>query len=203
MSRYLGPRLRITRRLGALPGFTKKQIKRKYAPGQHGPNKKQIKKTTSDYIIRLQEKQKLRFYYGISEKQLYSYIKEARRLKGVTGSLLLQLLEMRFDNIIYSLGFSPTIPSARQVIIHGHILLNNKTVNIPSFQCKPNDIISIKENSLKIIKENVNKKNLLFLPLHLDLDQKKLIGKVNSIILREDISLNINDLLVVEFYSRK
>lgn len=203
MSRYLGPRLRITRRLGILPGFTQKQIKRRYSPGQHGPNKKKIKKTISDYIIRLQEKQKLRFYYGISEKQLYGYIKEARRLKGVTGSLLLQLLEMRLDNIIYCFGFSKTIPSARQLIVHGHILLNNQPVNIPSFQCKPNDIITIKPNSLKIIKENLNKKNGRFLPFHLELDQKKLIGKINSIILREDITLSINELLVIEFYSRK
>lgn len=203
MSRYLGPKLRIIRKLGALPGLTNKIIKRKYPPGQHGPSKALNKKSTSAYVIRLQEKQKLRFYYGISEKQLYGYVKEARRLKGATGILLLQLLEMRLDNIVYRLGLAPTIPSARQLVTHGHLLLNGKNVTIPSFQCKPKDIISVNINSTALINDNLKTSNSHFLPFHLNLDKKNLIGKINSLILREDLTLNINDLLVVEFYSRK
>jgi small subunit ribosomal protein S4 len=203
MSRYLGPKLRIIRKLGALPGLTNKLIKRKYPPGQHGPSKALNKKSTSAYVIRLQEKQKLRFYYGVSEKQLYGYVKEARRLKGATGILLLQLLEMRLDNIVYRLGLAPTIPSARQLVTHGHLLLNGKNVNIPSFQCKPKDIISVSRNSTTLITDNLKTSNSHFLPFHLNLDKKNLIGKINSLIFREDLILNINDLLVVEFYSRK
>lgn len=203
MSRYLGPKLRIIRKLGALPGLTNKLVKRKYPPGQHGPSKALNKKSTSAYVIRLQEKQKLRFYYGVSEKQLYGYVKEARRLKGATGILLLQLLEMRLDNIVYRLGLAPTIPSARQLVTHGHLLLNGKNVNIPSFQCKPKDIISVSRNSTTLITDNLKTSNSHFLPFHLNLDKKNLIGKINSLIFREDLILNINDLLVVEFYSRK
>ena len=147
MSRYRGPRLRIVRRLGDLPGLTTKTTERLYPPGQHGPAKATKKSSTSEYGIRLQEKQKLRFNYGVSEKQLFSYVKEARRLPGATGTLLLQLLEMRLENIVFRLGFAKTIPGARQLVNHGHITVNGKRVNIPSFQCKPNDIISVRDKS--------------------------------------------------------
>jgi len=150
MSRYRGPRLRIVRKLGVLPGFTTKITTRNFPPGQHGPSKASKKNATTDYGIRLQEKQKLRFNYGVSEKQLFLYVKEARRLRGATGTLILQLLEMRLENIIYRLGFAPTIPSARQFVSHGHIYVNGKKLNIPSFQCKPNDIISIRQNNQSI-----------------------------------------------------
>jgi len=205
MSRYRGPRLKIVRRLGELPGFTNKITKRNYPPGQHGPNKLGKKNSSSDYGIRLQEKQKLRFNYGVSEKQLFSYVKKARHLKGATGTLLLQLLEMRLENIVYRLGFAPTIPSARQFVTHGHILVNCKRVNIPSFQCKPNDIISIKEkrNSQILIKKNSEVTNIGNVPLHLDVDKEKFTGKINSIVSRDQIPLVINDLLIVEFYSCK
>jgi len=205
VSRYLGPKLRIIRRLGELPGFTTKITERKYPPGQHGPAKMGKKNSTSDYSLRLQEKQKLRYNYGISEKQLYKYVKEARRLQGSTGTFLLQLLEMRLENIIFRLGFASTIANARQFVTHSHIRVNGKNVNIPSFQCKPNDIISIKDkaNSINIAKKNLNLSNFTSLPNHLELDKEKLIGKVKSIITREEVNLNINELLIVEFYSRK
>ena len=131
MSRYIGPKIRIIRRLGELPGLTKKTTARKYGPGQHGPSKLTKKITLSDYSLRLQEKQKLRYNYGISEKQLYGYVKEARSLKGASGTFLLQLLEMRLDNLVYRLGFSSTIASARQFVTHSHICVNNKNINIP------------------------------------------------------------------------
>lgn len=205
MSRYRGPRLRIIRKLGVLPGFTTKITTRNFPPGQHGPSKASKKNATTDYGIRLQEKQKLRFNYGVSEKQLFLYVKEARKLRGATGTLILQLLEMRLENIVYRLGFAPTIPSARQFVSHGHIYVNGKKLNIPSFQCKPNDIISIRQNkqSIDFAKKYLEVSNFNNLPSHLELDKEKLIGKVKSIISREEVNLNINELLIVEFYSRK
>jgi small subunit ribosomal protein S4 len=205
MSRYRGPRLRIIRKLGVLPGFTTKITTRNFPPGQHGPSKASKKNATTDYGIRLQEKQKLRFNYGVSEKQLFLYVKEARKLRGATGTLILQLLEMRLENIVYRLGFAPTIPSARQFVSHGHIYVNGKKLNIPSFQCKPNDIISIRQNkqSIDFAKKYLEISNFNNLPSHLELDKEKLIGKVKSIISREEVNLNINELLIVEFYSRK
>ncbi|MEM7770254.1 MAG: 30S ribosomal protein S4, partial [Cyanobacteria bacterium P01_A01_bin.37] len=117
MSRYRGPRLRIVRRLGELPGLTRKAAKRAYPPGQHG----QARRKRSEYAIRLEEKQKLRFNYGLTERQLLRYVKKARRAQGSTGQVVLQLLEMRLDNTIFRLGMAPTIPGARQLVNHGHI----------------------------------------------------------------------------------
>ena len=205
MSRYLGPRLRIIRRLGILPGFTTKITKRNFTPGQHGPSKANKKITTSDYSLRLQEKQKLRFNYGISEKQLYGYIKKARKIKGATGTILLQLLEMRLENIIYRLGLAPTISSARQFVNHGHVQVNLKNINIPSFQCKPNDLIQVKKksSSINLAKNNLVIANFINLPNHLIFNKEELKAKINFIVLRNDVNININELLVVEFYSRK
>ena len=205
MSRYCGPRLRITRRLGDLPGLTTKQTERTAPPGQHGPGKSGKKSSLSEYGVRLQEKQKLRFNYGLSEKQLFNYVKEARRLPGATGSILLQLLEMRLDNIVFSLGLASTIPAARQLVTHGHILVNGKKVDIPSFQCKPKDTISVKSKSLsqKLVKNNLVLTEMKPTPSHLELDKKELKGTILTIINPEDTLLNIDDLLIVEFYSRK
>jgi small subunit ribosomal protein S4 len=205
MSRYIGPKIRIIRRLGELPGLTKKTTARKYGPGQHGPSKLTKKITLSDYSLRLQEKQKLRYNYGISETQLYKYFKEAQRLKGLTGTLILQLLEMRLENIVYRLGFASTIASARQFVTHSHVNVNGKSVNIPSFQCKPNDLISIKPrlNSKLLAKKNLENSISSILPTHLELDKENLTGKVKGLIKREEVNLVVNELLIVEFYSRK
>jgi small subunit ribosomal protein S4 len=205
MSRYIGPKIRIIRRLGELPGLTKKTTARKYGPGQHGPTKLTKKVTLSDYSLRLQEKQKLRYNYGVSETQLYKYFKEAQRLKGLTGTLILQLLEMRLENIVYRLGFASTIASARQFVTHSHVNVNGKSVNIPSFQCKPNDVISIKPrlNSKLLAKKNLEISINSILPTHLELDKENLTGKVKGLIKREEVNLSVNELLIVEFYSRK
>lgn len=205
MSRYIGPKIRIIRRLGELPGLTKKTTARKYGPGQHGPTKLTKKVTLSDYSLRLQEKQKLRYNYGVSETQLYKYFKEAQRLKGLTGTLILQLLEMRLENIVYRLGFASTIASARQFVTHSHVNVNGKSVNIPSFQCKPNDVISIKPrlNSKLFAKKNLEISINSILPTHLELDKENLTGKVKGLIKREEVNLSVNELLIVEFYSRK
>jgi small subunit ribosomal protein S4 len=204
MSRYRGPRIRIVRRLGSLSGLTRKVTEREQTPGQHG-KPSTGRRSVSDYTVRLEEKQKLRFNYGISEKQLVGYVKEARRLKGSTGTLLLQLLEMRLDNIVFRLGLAPTIPAARQVVSHGHILVNNQKVNIPSFQCNPGDLISVRptQTSKKLINTNLETSSSLAIPSHLEFEPKTLSGNVKGFVERNEIGITINDLLIVEYYSRK
>jgi len=173
MSRYRGPRLRIIRRLGKLRGFTRKKPFRRVfrgkgplqgkviPPGQHGLTKlfktRPYDSSESDYLIRLKIKQKLRYNYGLTESQLVNYVRKAKKYKESTGQVLLQLLEMRLDNIVFRLNMAPTIVAARQLIIHGHLLVNNIKVNIPSYMCKPKDIISVnnKQKSLKIIYKNL------------------------------------------------
>lgn len=200
MVRYRGPRLKIINRLGDLPGLTRKVVIKQ-------DSKEQKKSKDSPYKIRLNEKQKLRYNYGITESQLLRYVKEARRRKGLTGFLLMQLLEMRLDNIIFRLGLAPTIPAARQFVSHGHVLINKKRVNIPSFQCQPNDIISFskKPKTVTLIKSNLNQGENLndnVSNSHLEFDSKLLTGKILNLIQRKDLRFKINDMLVIEYYSR-
>ena len=205
MSRYRGPKLRITRRLGILPGFTKKKSKKKNRPGQQAQNNDENSKKATEYRIRLEEKQKLKFNYGLTESQLYRYIKEARRRNGVTGLILLQLLEMRLDSICFSLGFAPTMASARQLVNHGHITVNGKTVSIPSFQCRIGDVIGVKpKTTSKTIIEN-NLKNIRFVdrPTHVKFDNEKMEGTVTNYCERNEILLELDELLVIEYYSRR
>jgi small subunit ribosomal protein S4 len=201
MARYRGPRLRVVRRLGDLPGLTRKNARRQYPPGQHGQNRRK----RSEYAIRLEEKQKLRYNYGVSEKQLVRYVKKARSATGSTGLVLLQLLEMRLDNTIFRLGLAPTIPGARQLVNHGHMTVNGRMVNIASYQCRPGDEIMVKNNdrSRNLVKANLENPGLANLPPHLEFNKDNLTGKVNGVIEREWVALNINELLVVEYYSRK
>lgn len=201
MSRYRGPRLRIVRRLGDLPGLTRKNAKRAYPPGQHGQNRKK----RSEYAVRLEEKQKLRFNYGLSERQLLRYVRKARRVTGSTGQVLLQYLEMRLDNTVFRLGMAPTIPGARQLVNHGHITVNGRMVNIASYSCKPGEVIAVRdrEASRKLVEANLANPGLANTPSHLEFDKQKLVGKVNSVIEREWVALQVNELLVVEYYSRQ
>jgi small subunit ribosomal protein S4 len=228
MSRYIGPKLRIIRRLGLLPGLTRKNPKtRTKTPGQHGKVIFSVSKRSSlsdDYRVRLFEKQKLRFNYGVTEKQLVAYYHEAKRLTGSTGTLLLELLEARLDCVLYRLGFAPTIPAARQIVNHGHILVNKKLVDIASFHCQKEDIIEIKgrEQSKKLISTNFEtqqqKRKLIqrrmkrvkltksrfhsLLPKHLEIDSETLQGKILSPVKRKDVLVRINELKVIEYYSR-
>jgi len=228
MVRYIGPRIRIIRRLGLLPGLTRKSVKnRTKTPGQHGKiifTKTKRSSLSDDYRERLFEKQKLRFNYGITEKQLVSYYKEAKRRVGSTGTLLLELLEARLDCVIYRLGFASTIPAARQIVNHGHILVNNKMINIPSFICKAGDVIVIKdrEKSKQLITTNFEvqqqKRTLIqrrmkrvnltksrfhsLLPKHLSVDTETMTAKFISPVKRKDVLVRINELKVVEYYSR-
>lgn len=201
MSRYKGPRLRITRRLGELPGLTRKKSKKSAPAGEHG---QQLKKP-SEYALRLEEKQKLRYNYGISEKQLLNNVKIAKKVQGSTGIILLQILEMRLDNTIFRLGFAPTIPAARQLVNHKHILVNNRIVSIASYQCKTGDSITIrnKKSSTEIVKNYMKYPGLANLPNHLERNNNNLEAKVNGIVERDWVSLQLNELLVVEYYSRK
>ena len=228
MSRYIGPKIRIVRRLGLLPGLTKKNVKNRLkTPGQHGKQvfaKSKRSSLSGDYRERLLEKQKLRFNYGITEKQLVSYYKEAKRRQGSTGTLLLELLETRLDCIVHRLGFAPTIPAARQFINHGHILVNQKLVSIASFECREKDQIQMKdrESSKKLILSNFEiqqrKRTLIkrrmkrvkltksrfhsLLPTHLKIKLDPLVGEIVGKLKRKDVLVRINELKVVEYYSR-
>jgi small subunit ribosomal protein S4 len=189
------------RRLGDLPGLTRKSPRRAYAPGQHGQNRKK----SSEYAVRLEEKQKLRLNYGVTEKQMLRYVRKARRASGSTGLVLLQLLEMRLDNTVFRMGMAPTIPAARQLVNHGHITVNGKPVDIASYQCRAGEVITIREKAgtKQLVENNLQYPGLANLPSHLEFDKKTLIGKVNGIVEREWIALQVNELLIVEFYSRQ
>nr|QYB22140.1 ribosomal protein S4 [Pilgerodendron uviferum]BBN66796.1 ribosomal protein S4 [Pilgerodendron uviferum] len=200
MSRYRGPRLKIINRLKSLPGLSKKtpNIIEKTRKKHFKPLK------PSKYPVRLKEKQRLRFHYGLAERQLLQYVRIARRAEGSTGQVLLQLLEMRLDNILFRLGMALTIPEARQLVNHRHILVNDRIVDIPSYRCKPQDLISIKDKQGLRINQNIKDK-IMRVPPHLNRIKKKLQynGLVKKIIDNKYLGLKINELLVVEYYSRR
>jgi len=203
MSRYRGPRLRITRRLGELPGLTNKSSHKQNPPGQHGS----IPKKPSQYSIRLQEKQKLRFHYGVSEHQLIGLVKKARRQVGSTGERILQLLEMRLDTIIFRSGFAPTLRASRQLVSHGHIQVNSRSVNIPSYQMKPGDTFEIKGTScMRNSSGTVARGNSIAITAvapHVESSIKELKGTVKQLIGRQDVSCPVDEFLIIEYYSRK
>nr|YP_010419546.1 ribosomal protein S4 [Laportea cuspidata]USG53162.1 ribosomal protein S4 [Laportea cuspidata]USG53245.1 ribosomal protein S4 [Laportea cuspidata] len=200
MSRYRGPRFKKIRRLGALPGLTTKKPRAGNAfRNQLRPGKK------SQYRIRLEEKQKLRFHYGLTEQQLLKYVHIAGKAKGSTGQVLLQLLEMRLDNILFRLGLTSTIPQARQLVNHRHILVNGGIVDIPSYRCKPRDIITVRDEqkSKSMVQNYLDSSSREELPKHLTLHPFQYKGSVNEILDSKWIGLKINELLVVEYYSRQ
>jgi small subunit ribosomal protein S4 len=172
--------------------------RRAYPPGQHG----QLPPKTSEYGIRLREKQKARRTYGISERQFRGYFEKALKWKGVTGEKLLELLERRLDNVIYRLGFAPSRAQARQLVRHGHIILNDKKVNIPSLMVKTGDIIKIKEGISPKIRINLEKTEERKPPGWLSLNAASLEGKIESLPERKDIGEPITESMIVEFYSR-
>nr|YP_009709490.1 ribosomal protein S4 [Asplenium nidus]QEW89306.1 ribosomal protein S4 [Asplenium nidus] len=205
MSRYRGPRLKMIRRLKNLPGFMGEDEK---------TNLKEVRVTTdqstsrkiSQFCVRLEAKQRLRFNYGLTERQLLRYVRIARRTRGSTGQVLLQLLEMRLDNVLFHLGMASTIPAARQLVNHRHILVNNCIVDIPSYRCKPKDLITVRNRPTSV--NALRNKSLVGdkTPDHLTFalsEGGRPTGLVNRIANRESINLNINELLVVEYYSRK
>ena len=197
MARYRGPRVKIVRRLGELPGLTTKVPNRNYGPGQHGQTASTKKLT--QFRVRLQEKQKLRYNYGVTEKQLLSYVRRARRAKGPTGEVLLQMLEMRLDSVVFRLGFAPTIRAARQYVSHGLIKVDGKRVNIPSYNCAQGETIT--STSTPVVENCKTFGGTV--PSHLSVDTNKTTGTIQRAITRSQIALTVNELLIIEFYSRK
>lgn len=200
MSKYRGPRLRIVRRLGDLSSLTRKSPKRYINPGQHGANRTK----PTEFAYRLAEKQKLRFYYGISEKQAIRYVKMAQKEKKSTGKILIQSIEIRLDNIVHRLGWAPTLPAARQIVNHGHILVNQKRVTIPSFVCSQSQSIAIQDHKgIRRLVEKTFQDQEQNLPSHLSIDKKNIVAVVKRQADRREISLDLNELLIVEFYSNR
>jgi len=200
-----GPRLKRIRRLGTpLPGLTRKAPEWKsYPPGAHGPDPKRRRK--SDYRARLDEKQKLRWNYGVSERQLRTYFEQAARSGGVTGEALLALLERRLDNVVFRLGFAPTIPAARQLVAHGHIRVNGARVDRAGFLVQPGHQVSVSERGRAIsdVVEAVERGPEVRLPGYLALDPgDRFTGRVVATPMRGDIPFVVDEAAIVEFYAR-
>jgi small subunit ribosomal protein S4 len=203
MARYTGPRAKISRRFGvSLFGPSKALERRNFPPGQHGVRAGRKKK--SEYSVALGEKQKLRFQYGILEKQFRGYYEEAARRRGVTGEILLQLLETRLDNVVYRAGLANTRQAARQIVNHGHILVNGRRVDIPSCQIKPGDVIKVaaKPSSQQLALRMSDLTQVLPSADWITVDRDKLEATVNRVPERSDINPIVNEQLIVELYSR-
>jgi len=203
MARYTGPRARVCRRL-EFPVFESPKFgnpRKNYPPGQHGNSRR---RKLSNYGIQLREKQRIKYMYGLLEKQFRNYFKKAQVKDGPTGHNLLINLESRLDNTIYRLGFSPTRRSARQLVSHKHFLVNNRVVNIPSYKLKEGDIISVREKSKKMeLFQNSLRKLQGDNPMPwLEIDKAQLSGKFLSIPERDEITEPLNEQLVVELYSK-
>ena len=201
MARYTGPRTKIARKFGEpIFGEDKVLTKKNYPPGQHGLNKR---RKTSEYGVQLREKQKARYTYGVLEKQFHNLFDMASRAKGITGEILLQLLEGRLDNVVYRLGIAPTRAAARQLVLHRHIVVNGKVVNIASYAVKPGDVIGVREKSksLEVISDALAGFNHSKYPW-LEWDENVKAGKFLHVPAREDIPENIKEQLIVELYSK-
>ena len=199
MSRYTGPTWKVSRRLGYSISETGKEIaKRKYAPGQHGNKRVKL----SEYGVQLQEKQRVKFTYGLSEKQFRKVFAKASKMKGNTGVNFLQLLEMRLDNLVYRLGFAATRAQARQLVNHGHFLVNGKKVDIPSYTVSVGEQISLKETSknLSVVKASLEAKTVR--AEYLEFDADKNVGTLVRIPERDEFLPEIKEQLIVEFYNR-
>ncbi len=202
MARYTGPKSRIARKFGEPIFGPDKHLDRKnFPPGQHGMNKR--RKKTSEYGIQLKEKQKAKYTYGVLERQFHKTFDKAQRAKGVTGEVLLQLLESRLDNVVYRLGIAPTRAAARQLVSHGHITVNGQVVNVPSYQLKPGDIVGVREKSksLETIVDSLTTRKYSKLPW-LEWDDAQMAGKFMTVPERSDIPENIREQLIVELYSK-
>ena len=201
MARYTGPRTKIARKFGEpIFGEDKVLTKKNYPPGQHGLNKR---RKTSEYGVQLREKQKAKYTYGVLEKQFHNLFDKASRSKGITGEILLQLLEGRLDNVVYRLGIAPTRAAARQFVLHRHIVVNGKVVNIASYAVKPGDVIGVREKSksLEVIADALAGFNHSKYPW-LEWDENVKAGKFLHVPAREDIPENIKEQLIVELYSK-
>ena len=201
MARYTGPKSKIARKFGeAIYGPDKVLSKKNYPPGQHGVNKR---RKTSEYGIQLREKQKAKYTYGVLEKQFRNLFEKASRKKGITGEVLLQLLEARLDNVVFRLGIAPTRAAARQLVLHRHIVVNGKVVNIASYSVKPGEVIGVREKSksLEVIADSLAGFNHSKYPW-LEWDEATKSGKFLHLPERADIPENIKEQAIVELYSK-
>jgi small subunit ribosomal protein S4 len=200
MARYTGPAWKLSRRLGiSLSGTGKELEKRPYAPGQHGPNQR---KKISEYGLQLQEKQKLRHMYGVNERQFRTLFDKAAKMPGKSGENFMILLDTRLDNIVYRLGLARTRRGARQLVNHGHVMVDGKRVDIPSYRLKAGQEISLREKSqnLDIVNESMEVNN--FVPEYLSFDADKKVGTFVRLPERGELAAEINESLIVEYYSR-
>ena len=201
MARYTGPKTKIARKFGeAIFGPDKVLSKKNYPPGQHGVNKR---RKTSEYGIQLREKQKAKYTYGVLEKQFRNLFEKASRKKGITGEVLLQLLEARLDNVVFRLGIAPTRAAARQLVLHRHIVVNGKVVNIASYSVKPGEVIGVREKSksLEVIADSLAGFNHSKYPW-IEWDEATKSGKFLHLPERADIPENIKEQAIVELYSK-
>ncbi len=204
MARYNGPKGKIVRKFGenifGNPKFDRLLAKKPYPPGQHGMKRRKL----SDYALQLKEKQKLKYMYGLLEKQFRRFFLKAERMKGVTGENLLQLLESRLDNTVYRLGFALTRDQARQIVLHRHIMVNGRVVNIPSYILKPGDIIQVRDKSrrLSMFHESLKRVDADRMLPWLELDKAGMTGKFLDRPKREDIPVNVQESMIVELYSK-
>lgn len=205
MARNLTPIVKQSRRekMALHPKAIKIMLKRSFGPGQHGPNSGRVKLT--QYAVQLREKQKVKRIYGLLEKQFVRVVREAERRQGATGDILVQLLEQRLDNAVYRVGLAPSRAAARQVVTHGHIMLNGRRVDIPSIIVKPGDELTIRTKSasnayFKNVSDNINTNGSV--PGWLSFDPKKLSAKITGLPARENVLEEINSQLIIEFYSR-
>lgn len=207
MARYIGPKCKLSRRQGMDLGLKSRarpiesKCKMDKPPGQHGDARG---RRQSDYALQLREKQKLRFIYGILERQFRNYYKEAARIKGATGENLLQLLERRLDNVVYRMGFGATRAEARQLVGHKAITVNGQVVNIPSYQVSPEDVVAVRERARKQVRiqDSLAIAEQLGFPDWLEVDSKKMEGRFKTVPERADLPADINESLVVELYSK-
>jgi small subunit ribosomal protein S4 len=202
MARYTGPRTRLSRRFGIpLFGPDKYLERRNYGPGVHGPKSR---RKHTDYGLGLIEKQKLRYFYGLMERQFRGVYEKALKRRGVTGEQMLQILETRLDNVVYHLGFAITRAAARQMVSHGHVKVNGRKVNVPSFALKVNDIVEVRESNVsrQLATKNLELSTSKVVPDWLSLSKEAFKGSVMRVPTRDDIHPIANEQAVVEFYSR-
>ena len=203
MARYTGPKDKIARRFGTpIFGPTKYLERKNYPPGMHGP--KGSRRKTSEYSTALAEKQKLRYQYGLLERQFRLTFEIASNTRGVTGEILLQLLERRLDNVVYRLGFANSRNAARQMVSHGHVQVNGRKVDVSSFSCKPGDVVTVKEKpaSRRLATKNLELTQIAPVPDWLTVNKDAFTGTVTRIPTREEIAPIVNEQLIVELYSK-
>ena len=200
MARYTGPKFKLSRRLGiSLSGTGKELSKRPFPPGQHGPGQK---KKLSGYGVQLQEKQKLRLMYGLNEKQFRNLFDKASNMKGISGENFMFLLESRLDNLVYRMGLSNSRAGARQLVAHGHVLVNGKKVDIPSYLVSPGDVIGLRERSRNLDAIKNAMANRAYLPNYIEFNEAAMEGRFIRLPERSELSQDIDEKQIVEFYSR-